>query len=259
MAAISKYTDRRNSINGGGGIKTAEKWYPKRLNTTELDDLSAYVERVTHPVATFVVADPGSVVISGVDVTTLYPPGRMCDIRDPAHTGNNDTFHGSTVRIVATSVFAAGDTTINFSAGSDLYKYAPIFADVAGDSIISSGMFKCLVSGDYLFNASGEGYGLAETTLRIANITGFSYATDSGEVTVEGGTVSASDMYSRHDTVSGSAIMANYVVSLVADEYYELQQRSDDAVAALTGWGRGRVSLDAPTSFAYLSIERYVL
>jgi len=255
--AISKYVDRRNTTSGGGGIDTANKWYPKRLNETITDDLSAYIERVTHPIDSFTVADPGSVVIAGVDVTAFYPAGRMCDIRDPNHTGGNDTLTVSRPYVVNTSVFAAGDTTINFSTTVAYYRQGGIVADVAGDSIISGGIFKCLVSGDYLVSASAECYGVHQTALRVVNITGFTYSATTGEVTGEGGTVFEAGLTAYIGSSSGRAIISKRVVSLVAGEYYELQQFVDDAQGTYTGWGYPRISLDMPSSYAYISIRRY--
>ena len=258
--AISKFVDSRSSTLGGGGAKTANKWYPKRLNETVTDDLSSYIERVTHDIATFTVADPGSVVITGVDVTALYPAGRMCDIRDPNHTGGNDTLLSTAPYIVATSVFAAGDTTINFSATAAHYSYGPIIADVVGNSIISSGLFKCLISGDFIISASGECFEIDESGMRLVNVDGFEYNITSGAVDVQGGTVFDPDLYARQAGTTGQAVIADQVVALVAGEYYELQQYANDALASDTAWGYPRINFtDAsePASYAYLSIERY--
>lgn len=250
--AVCFLADRRFS-NGGGGCQAANAWYPRRLNTTILNDLSFYLEIVSYPVASFVAGTPGSLTITG-DVTAQMLVGRMCDIRNPG-VANNDSTASVRPFIVETSAEVAGVTTLEFYANAAFYRYGDIVADVGGDSTLYTTMFKCLESGDYVISARANSFGLQQTVLRLVNVSGFTYG-QYGAVTGEGGTVFPVGFYSYWNTIPGPTEYTQ-VVSLVAGNYYELQQWSDDAQAADDGFGYDIANIPSAFNYAELMIWRY--
>lgn len=239
---------------GGGGAQAVELWYPRRLNDTILNDLATALELVEHDIATFVAAAPGSITIAG-DVTALYPAGRPCDIRDPAHTGGNDNFAAARPYIVASSVFAAGFTTITWEADAASYRVGTIVADVAGTSKLTSTLFKCLTSGTYRLSSIAGFFAIDQSALRLVNVSGFSYGVYSG-VTAEGGTVWASGLATYANTVP-SLVYWDEIVDLVAGEYYEMQQWADGAGATENALGYDSATVPDPIWHHQVVIEEY--
>lgn len=244
--------DRRES--DGGGCQAANLWYPRRMNTALTDDLSSDLEIVEHDIATFSAGTPGSLTITG-DVSALYPSGRLCDIRNSAHT-NNDNIDNFLPFIVDTAVYATGTTTITFQATSGNYRNGTIVADALGTSKLTSSLFKCLTAGKYRIEASANAFGIHQTALRLVNVDSFVYNTYGG-VTADGGTVFGIGMQGYYNSIPGFVTYSK-VVSLVAGEHYELQQWADDLQNSSTGFGYlYDTDLNEPISHAEVTITKY--
>lgn len=239
---------------GGGAVNIDGAWRPRRLNGTIINDLATKLELVEHDIATFIVGAPGGVTVAG-DVTALYPAGRACDIRDPAHTGGNDNYASSRPYIVNTSAFAAGVTTITWLPTNAPHRQGTIVADVAGTSKLTSTLFKCLASGPYRVSVIAGYFELDQSALRLVNASGFSYDIW-GSVTADGGTVWTAGLTNYYSAVPGVALW-DKIVDLVAGQYYEMQQWSDSNSGDEGALGYDSATIPDPIRHCEVIIEEY--
>ncbi|MFA5344541.1 MAG: hypothetical protein WC381_11360 [Kiritimatiellia bacterium] len=250
FAKISQYADVKTT--SGGGI-IAAKWYARRFNKVVTDDLSALIELVEYPIVSFSAhATAGSFDVAG-DVSALFPSGRPVCIRNPTRDKNDDTAVVPP-RIVASAAYGGVNTTITLQATNATYRTGVIVDDAAGTSVLTSSLIKCLSTGEYLIRAQGNMFGVGASALRLVNVSGFSYDGYAG-VTADGGTLWTPGMLGYANTVPGTALL-EMVVSLVAGEYYEIQQWMN-AAEATNGLGYSPGSLAEDIWHCNIVISEY--
>ena len=228
-----------------GAMGTALKWWTRLFNTQNHNDISSNIELLS-----WVITEANTVSnyfkVAG-DQTTYFPAGHRFDVR--ASTGNDS---GDTPYIVASSVYAAGFTTINVTGN---------IVDATADGTIHNGMFKFLTAKKYNIEGALTCYGIKGTDVRLVNISGVTFT--AGYVSSTPATMTDPLSAAYAETVTGACVVTvNFKTQInpSINSVWEVQQWNEYAAANVYAMGTHKTypvgtSHGGVVNFAHLEIK----